>query len=650
MTDSVFSPRQARALLSIADTLIPGGHGVPAAREIDFLAAVSRTAQHKMLPRELRELRAFLDVWDTRAFGLVNRIGPRRFSALPHARRERVLLGWGESPLAPVRTVFQGLRSLVIGAYYIAPDNTAARAALDYPEAPGPLPGAPQRPLPVLAPPAGGAALTADVVVVGSGAGGGTAAAVLAAAGLDVLVLERGGYHDDRDFGAGELDALTSLYAGPPAISAEGQFSSFMAGGTLGGGTVVNWSTSFATPDHVRAEWAAHGAKQFAGDEFSRSLDAVQRRLGVNTDYNAPSPRDAILERGLRALGWQCDAMPRNVIGCDQGVECGRCGYGCRLGAKQSTAKTWLHDAVADGARIAVGVDVRRVIVERGRATGVEAVTADGAPVTVAAKAVVVAAGSLQTPPLLRRSGLRNKRIGENLRLHPVTSVAGVFDEDVRPWEGGLQTRYSTEHADLDGNGYGVIYETGPANPGAVTLFQPWHSAAQHAADMRALRNTAQIGVLVRDTGSGRVTVGRDGEPVVRYRLSERDAEHMQYGVEGATRILAAAGARSVRTAHQNRVSVDLPGDLDAFAAAARSEGYAPARCMMIALHIMGTAAMGGSRETSAVDPDGATWEVPNLVVADASCFPTPSGVNPMISIEAIAHMNASRLAARIGR
>ncbi|WP_082778232.1 GMC family oxidoreductase N-terminal domain-containing protein [Tsukamurella pseudospumae] len=647
MTTDVFSPRQARALIAIADTLVPGWDGVPGARDIDIVASVSRTAAHKMLPRELRELKIFLDLWDTRGMGVVNKMGPRRFSAQSQARREETLFGWGESPAPAARSVFQGLRSLLIGSYYIAPGATAARAAIGYPEAPGPLPDAPAPSLHPIDLPAG-RALSADVVVVGSGAGGGTAAAVLAAAGLDVLVLEKGGYHDDRDFGSGELDTLTTLYAGAPAISAEGQFSSFMAGGTLGGGTVVNWSTSFTTPEHVRAEWAAHGARQFAGDEFTRSLDAVQRRLGVNTDHGRASSRDAILERGLTTLGWHCEAMPRNVLGCDQGIECGRCGYGCRIGAKQSTVKTWLQDAAADGARIAVGVEVRRVIVERGRATGVEAIGPDGASVTVAAKAVVVAAGSLQTPPLLRRSGLRNKRIGENLRLHPVTAVAGVFDEDVRPWEGGLQTRYSTEHADLDGDGYGVIYETGPASPGAITLFQPWQSAAQHAADMRALRNTVQVGVIVRDTGSGRVTVGRDGEPVVRYRLSDHDAAHMHRGVVGAAEILAAAGARSVRSSHQNRVDARLPGSLDGFAAAAQREGYGPARCMMIALHIMGSAAMGGSRETSATDPDGATWEVPNLVVADASCFPTPSGVNPMISIEAIAHMNASRLAAHL--
>ncbi|GAA1101921.1 GMC family oxidoreductase N-terminal domain-containing protein [Tsukamurella strandjordii] len=647
MTSATFTPRQAETLLAIAETLIPGGDGLPGPRDLDFITTVARTAGHKLLPREQREMKIFLDLWDTRGMGPAHGIGLRRFSSLTPAEREQVLLRWGGSSIGAKRSIFQGLRSLLIGAYYIAPDATAVRADIGYPEAFGPVPDAPARPITPFVVPPGGATLTADVVIVGSGAGGGTAAAVLTAAGLDVVVLEKGGYHDDRDFGAGELDSLTSLYAGPPAATAEGQLS-LMAGGTLGGGTVVNWTTSFPTPDHVRAEWAGHGATQFAGEEFDRALAAVQRRLSVNTDHDRIAHRDEVMERGLRSLGWHCDAMPRNVLGCDQGVECGRCGYGCRIGAKQSVAKTWLQDAANGGARIVVGADVRKVRVERGRATGVEAVMSDGAPLTVSARAVVVSAGTLQTPALLRRSGLRNKQIGENLRLHPATAVSGRFDEDVLPWEGGLQTRYSTEHADLDGRGYGVIYETGPLHPGAAAIFQPWHSAAHLADEMRSLRNTAAVGVILRDTGSGRVAVGRDGEPVPHYRLNDHDAAHLHRGVVGAAQIIAAAGATSVRSAHQVRVAATLPGPLDDFAIAAQEQGYAPARCMMAALHLMGTAAMGGSPKTSATDPDGATWEVPNLVVADASCFPTPSGVNPMISIEAIAYMNACRLAARL--
>ena len=127
-----------------------------------------------------------------------------------------------------------------------------------------------------------------------------------------------------------------------------------MPGSCLGGGTTVNYTTSFRTPDDVREEWASHGVPAFATDEYGASLDAVCERLGVNQEHNRESAREQVLHRGLSDLGWHVDSMPRNVRGCDQGENCGYCGFGCRLGAKQSTVKTWLADAHAAGTRILV--------------------------------------------------------------------------------------------------------------------------------------------------------------------------------------------------------------------------------------------------------------------------------------------------------
>jgi choline dehydrogenase-like flavoprotein len=398
----------------------------------------------------------------------------------------------------------------------------------------------------------------------------------------------------------------------------------------------------------VRAEWAGHGTPQFTSPEYDRALDAVWDRLSVNSDHGQISSRDAVMERGLKALGWHVDQMPRNVVGCDNGVECGRCGYGCRIGAKQSAAKTWLVDAQAARARILPGVDVRRIMTAAGRATGVEAVATGGHQVRVRAAAVVCAAGSLQTPALLRRSGLSNPNIGRHLRLHPATAVWADLGEPIRPWEGGLQTRYSTEHADLDGEGYGVVYETAATNPALAVAFLPWRGAKAHLDVMLSLSQRSGVGVITRDRDSGEVRVGQDGEPTVRYSLSARDARHLHAGVAGAARILAAAGAKSLITGHQNGPAWRAGDNLEIFIADAERAGYAPGRCVMAALHLMGTARMGGDPGTSAVNPDGATWEIPNIVVVDASTFPTSSGVNPMISIEAIAYMNASRLASRL--
>ncbi|WP_280262247.1 FAD-dependent oxidoreductase [Nocardia wallacei] len=645
--------KQRAALGIICDTFAPGdGLALPSATEIGAVDTVLRMLARNPSEAEKKQLATLLNLWDSRLFGLLTGSGLRRFSGLSQAEREQALLRLGDSRLAAKRTLFQALKSAALLAYNVTPGPTGSNPLwkqMGYPAPPGPLQNAPQ---PALAPlrPTEPTTLSCDVVVVGSGAGGGTAAAVLAEYGLDVVVLERGDYFDDADFGTGELEGLLRLYAPGPQATAEGQFT-LAAGTCLGGGTVVNWSTSLPTPADVRAEWAALGVPQFGTTEFDDALGAVQQRLGVNSGRSPLSARDAILERGATALGWEVDSLPRNVSdACDAGVDCGSCGYGCRRGAKQSVTKTWLADAAARGARLVVDANVRTVEVKNGRAQGVTALTSAGVRIEVRARAVVAAAGSIQTPALLKRSGLRNDNIGRYLRLHPAAAVYGVFDEQVRPWEGGMQARICRHHRDLDGDGYGVIYETGPVQPGLAVGFMNWRGAAEHRATLLDLAHTGVVGVITRDRDHGTVTVDRSGEPVVKYRLSAHDRGHLRTGIGGAAQILEAAGARRIFSGHQAGAMYE-PGRRGShadFVAAGDAAGYGPGQCSMAALHIMGSARMGGSPDISATNPDGATWEVPNLVVADASCFPTSSGVNPMVSIEAIAYMNAKRLIAQL--
>jgi choline dehydrogenase-like flavoprotein len=645
--------KQRAALELICDTFTPGdGLALPSATQLNVPDVVLQLLSRNPRAAERTRPALLLGAWDTRLMGLVAGAGPRRFSTLTPAGREQFLLRLGESRVARKRVLFQALKSVATLAYYSTPGPDGSNPvwkAMGYPEPFGPLATAAR---PALTPlrPAGSTAYDCDVVVVGSGAGGGPAAAVLAEAGLDVVVLERGEYYDDRDFGRGELDSLLTLFAGGPGVTAEGQIQ-LLAGSSVGGGTVVNWTTSFRTPDDVRAEWADLGATQFAEQEYTDALDAVTARLGVNREHSTVSGRDAVLERGLTSLGWHVDAPARNVgAACDAGTECGRCGYGCRVGAKQSVTKTWLADAAARATRIVVGADVRRVMIKDRQAEGVEAVTAHGHRITVRARAVVVAAGAIQTPALLLRSGLANPNIGRYLRLHPATAVFGRLPEEIRGWEGAMQTRYSTQHRDLDGKGYGVSYETGPVHPGSVTGLLNWRGAAAHREVMLDLGHVVAVGVITRDRDGGRVRIGRDGEAIAKYRLSAYDRAHMAVGIEGAAKILEAAGATRIFSGHQCGPSFEpgVRGTLEHFVADCHRAGYAPGRCAIAAPHLMGSARMGGSPGISALNPDGATWEVPNVVVADGSCFPTASGVNPMISIEAIAHMNAARLAARL--
>src|SRR5438093_6888937 len=152
-----------------------------------------------------------------------------------------------------------------------------------------------------------------------------------------------------------------------------------LAGSCLGGGTVVNYTTSFRLPTAVREEWARRtGLPFFEQEEFTRSLDAVCERLGVNRTHDRPGLRDELMRRGLQANRWHVHAMPRNVDGCTQDEVCGYCGFGCVRGAKRSTIKTYLQDAFDHGARLVVNCSAERVLIENGRAVGIQARTREG--------------------------------------------------------------------------------------------------------------------------------------------------------------------------------------------------------------------------------------------------------------------------------
>ena len=448
-----------------------------------------------------------------------------------------------------MRTGFQALRKAALAFAYMLPGRWEE---IGYP---GPLGPRADAPGPRLEPiePHGELELECDVCVVGSGAGGGVAAAVLAAAGLDVVVLEAGGYWSERDFDGAERTGLRRLYRGGGASATDDQGVGLIAGACLGGGTVVNYSTSFRTPDEVLEEWEGLG---FPSAELGPSLDAV---CDAARRQHRPQPALAARRgdaRGLESLGWHVEAMPRDVVGCEQGVVCGYCGYGCPLGAKQSTLRTWLEDAAAAGARIVVGTKARRVLVENGAAAGV-----DAGPVQVRSRAVVAAAGAIETPALLLRSGLTNPNVGRGLRLHPATAVFGIFDEEIRPWEGTLQALYSDQHRSprrrlrdqvRDGPGSSGAADGGGAVGRSCGARPADGEPAAAVGDRRDPARPRRRGV------SGSVATASRSRPIASPRTTRADWRPV---IDGAGRILAAAGAREVFSANARlqRFSGRLP-------------------------------------------------------------------------------------------
>src|SRR5580693_1237454 len=647
------TPRQQLALRSICDTFAPAStqDGWPSACGLGIPAAIAKALDFNPRSRERAQFLQLLDLWDSHLHSLLTAGRWAAFSSLPMEERIRVLLSWADSGLSRRRTAFQALRKAIGFLYVMLPGANGASSPVwkkfGYPGPLGPQQAKPRALRPTV--PEKDTELSCGVCVVGSGAGGSVAAAVLAAAGKDVIVLEAGAYYDDSDFDGAELGGFQRLYLEGGFAATADQSVGLLAGECLGGGTVINYCTSFRTPEDVRREWAAAGVPWFTNEEYTSSLDAVCARLSVNLDHNRVSAREQVLQRGLNALGWHSAAMPRNVVGCEQGKVCGYCGYGCSLGAKQSSTKTWLADAQNAGARLVTETRAWRVRIEAGAASGVEGRSRNGCRVNIRCKAVVVACGAIHTPALLLRSGLRNENIGKHLHLHPVSNVCGVFEEEIRPWEGTMQAIYSDEHRYLAGN-YGVKYETTALQPVIAAAVLPWREPQQYRALLEKLPNISAIGVLARDRDGGRVTIDSDGHPVSHYALSRFDRQHLRSGFIGAARILEAAGAHLIFSPHARWCAYEPghKGTRDTFTQAMDSAGWDSGRVALFSFHLQGTARLGGSRKSSATNPDGQVWETRNLYVMDSSSFPSASGVNPMISIEGIAHRNASALATRL--
>jgi len=645
------TPRQHRALCSICDTFLPAAPGWPSAVERGVPDALAAALDFNPRAVDRWEFLNLLDLWDSSIHSFIEVGHWVQFSELPEEDKYKVMLSWADSRSALRRAAFQALRKAVGFLYVMLPGEAGqinpVWANIGYSGPIGVQRPEASRKLNVIVPHEE-MTLQCDVCVIGSGAGGGVAAAALAAAGKEVIVLEAGGYFDDADFDGAELRGFQNLYAECGFASTRDHSVGFLAGECLGGGTVVNYCTSFRTPDEIREEWAEEGVEWVRWPEYTRSLDAVCERLSVNTEHNRVSKREEILQRGLKRLGWHVDAMPRNVVDCDQDGVCGYCGYGCAIGAKQSTVKTWLADAQMNGAKFVVETRAHKVRVERGATSGVEAWSKKGHRVVVRCKHVVVACGAIRTAALLLRSGLENEHIGQHLHLHPVSNVSGIFDEEILPWQGTMQAIYSDQHRHLTGT-YGVKYETTSLQPVIAMAVMPWREPRDFRARMSQLKNTSAIGVLLRDRGAGRVTIDREGHPVSSYSLSDFDRRHMQIGFRGAAEILESAGARRIYSPHAKLCCYEPEknGSIETFVRDMDAAGWGNAQVALFSFHIMGTARMGDSPGFSATNPDGETWEVKNLYVMDGSSFPSASGVNPMISIAAIAHRNAAVLATK---
>ncbi|MBI4705611.1 MAG: FAD-dependent oxidoreductase [Deltaproteobacteria bacterium] len=480
-----------------------------------------------------------------------------------------------------------------------------------------------------------------DVVVVGTGAGGAAAAYELARRGRAVLMLEEGDYHRRPSFTGRPADAYRNLYRDRALSFGFGNAGfPLWSGRAVGGTTVINSGTCLRASARVLAQWRERFGLPA---EFSeRGLGPYYERVEAMLQVALADPKHVgkigeIVARGAARLGYRHSVLRRNAPDCDaQGVCC----MGCPTGAKRSTDVSYVPAALERGAQLVTAARAKRVEVAAGRACGVVADLRSGRRLRVAAQAVVVAGGTLATPLLLRHSGLclTSGMLGRNLSVHPATKVVALFDERV-DMASAIPQSYAVEHfADQ-----GLMLEGGSASLDVTAMAIPW-TGPRFAALIERHPHLAMFGAMVEDRGLGRVLPGPRGSPLVVYNLRRREIDLLHRGLVVLCEIFQAAGARRVLPFVHGHDEVSTPAELGRL----RRSWLRAGDFEVSAFHALGTCRIGTDPRRSCLGPDHEAHDTAGLYVCDGSAVPSSVGVNPQMTIMALALRAAEIIDSRL--
>jgi choline dehydrogenase-like flavoprotein len=490
-----------------------------------------------------------------------------------------------------------------------------------------------------------------DYVVVGSGASGAVAAHVLAKAGFSVAIVEEGPWVKTRDFGDRAFETFQRMARDAGTQMVEGRsYIPLLQGRCVGGSTVMNSAIAHRAPEDVLDDWARRfGLGDAIGSRILEPhFDALETELSAKlVSENAVGANNRLFLDGAKAAGLQASRTHRYERGCKGS---GQCVTGCPHAAKQSMNVSYVPWALALGARLFASCRVERVFFrDDGRAAGVIAQSSDDQRPTRprfrltlhGRRGVIVAASTIQTPNLLRRSGLRGRTIGRHFQCHPGFALAGVFDHPVAPSLGATQGAESLHFLSTDR----FKLETLGVPPELAVMRFPGigHELMQQLGDFA---NLAIWAVVVRAEAEGTVRAGWGGRDKATLTLTRNDMERMRKGTAVLARTMFQGGAREVwpgifgipgvlRSIDEVRLIEEVPAD--------------PRLFSMITTHLFGAARMGKDPATSVVAPNFETHEASGLYVVDSSVFPTNLGVNPQHSIMAMSRLAATRIAADSG-
>jgi choline dehydrogenase-like flavoprotein len=485
-----------------------------------------------------------------------------------------------------------------------------------------------------------GDVVTGDIVIVGSGA----AASVLAHEILRrhpdraVLMLERGDHVDPSQFTEDEVEMLSRLYAdGALQLSRDFRLQ-VLQGSCVGGTTVVNNAVCFRMPDAVLDRWNGNLSAGLDAKRLGDSFAAVERMIRVTSQNEAPlNPGADPFGLGVRTLG--LDAAPNRFAVVDANIDgclgCGYCNIGCAYGKKLSMLDTVLPAAQAQAGRerfsILAGCEALELTARGSRVTSVLCRLADGRRIEVKGRTVIIAAGAISSSLLLMRSGAGGRNVGQRVSFNLGSPLTAAFSRKLDAYA-GLQISH---YLSLAPN-RGFIIETWYNPPVAQALAMPgWFE--DHFRNMHRYDRLSAVGILVGSEAVGRVrNAGLTGREI-DYEPTNSDLERVLDGLILSGEIFLAGGAESVMPATFDFYEFRTVDELRRLRELVRDA----ADLTLGTGHPMGGNAMSADRRIGVVDPQFRVYGYDNLYVCDASVFPSSVGVNPQLTVMALAHYAA---------
>ena len=490
----------------------------------------------------------------------------------------------------------------------------------------------------------------ADICIVGSGAGGAVLAYHLAEQGKSVVVLEKGGFVQPRDFSEDEVEMIGKLYSDKAFQQTEDFRFTVLQGSCVGGTTVVNNAVCFRTPEPVLQRWNDTYGAGIDPIEYYSSARYIEQwlRIRPQDEHTAWNPNNQLNPSGAVYLGGVASGLPAgelqvgavnaNIEGC---LGCGYCNIGCSFGAKLSmleTALPWAQRAFGDRVRIFSDCEVERVVMDGGhprRAREVRARLADFRPIAVRADKFVISAGAISSPYVLMQSGIgAGLPVGRYACFNMGAPLTAEFEQPLRSFDGLQISHFGVPRPER-----GWVFETWFNPPVAQALNMPgWFE--DHYRNMRRYDHLMAVGCLVGTERNGRIIKALTGGPGVDYAPTQGDLRKLADGLVELGHILFAAGATRVMLNGWNYYEFTSPNGLYDLPRIV-SDG---SDLTLGTGHPQGGNPIGTDPAISVVGPDFRVHGTANLYVCDASVIPSSLTVNPQLTVMTLAHYAGPRI------